>query len=545
VSSHYVLTHAHSDHYGGLSRQFDCGAIYCSATTAALLQTLVRVSPTVLRPLPMDQPVAVAGGVTMTLLDANHCPGSAMFLFELADGRAYLHVGDFRWCRAMQRDPILQRLRNRRLEALFLDTTYANPAYAFPPQEACIEAVVQMALQHARDPGVLLLFGSYSVGKERLFMAVAKALDEPVYVDKAKLRSLACLDWSLREMSRLTSDPTAARIHVVPMNRLSLPRLRDQLGKLRGAYTDGSNARKMPAAPAAVAAAGTGPKKAKFTKGGSAAVAVPYMDALLARSRDAGAAGVTPELAAGEDAKDAFAMMLEANARLQSRKRYGPFHSIVAFRPTGWTHAESRARTGQQAHGDAAEGALDVLELLTQFRYEVSTWDRRMRGEDDSDPRAPALPHVPTAEAAPFEGSGAPSLVGDVLPRGGGTDAMIANTAPEDLREFRRSKTVTSTVVIPAEPTASPLLSIHPQPLAMSAAATDAGIETHLVKMTVQNRSCVGGGKVTLFGVPYSEHSSFLELKSCVRWLDPKRIVPTVNCRSAEDAAALERLLRS
>jgi len=34
---------------------------------------------------------------------------------------------------------------------------------------------------------------------------------------------------------------------------------------------------------------------------------------------------------------------------------------------------------------------------------------------------------------------------------------------------------------------------------------------------------------VTLYEVPYSEHSSFTELQQCVRWLQPKRLIPTVN----------------
>jgi hypothetical protein len=51
-------------------------------------------------------------------------------------------------------------------------------------------------------------------------------------------------------------------------------------------------------------------------------------------------------------------------------------------------------------------------------------------------------------------------------------------------------------------------------------------------------------GGVTLYSVPYSEHSSFAELQECVAFLDPLRIIPTVNCRSAADAERLVARLR-
>jgi DNA cross-link repair 1A protein len=50
-------------------------------------------------------------------------------------------------------------------------------------------------------------------------------------------------------------------------------------------------------------------------------------------------------------------------------------------------------------------------------------------------------------------------------------------------------------------------------------------------------------GVVTTVGVPYSEHSSFEELKACVRALRPKHVVPTVNAGDAAKARALVDLL--
>ena len=100
-----------SDHYGGLGKSFDWGTIYCNSITASLVRLRLGVGSRFIHVLPMNKPTVVEG-VEVTLLDANHCPGSAMVLFRLRDGRCFLHVGPFRGCTAsLNAAPLLLQLQ--------------------------------------------------------------------------------------------------------------------------------------------------------------------------------------------------------------------------------------------------------------------------------------------------------------------------------------------------------------------------------------------------------------------------------------------------
>lgn len=158
----YFLTHAHSDHYTNLSGSWKNGPIYCSETTANLIKLMLGVNPEYVHGLPWDVPFEIpdTGGVKVTVIKANHCPGSSIFLYEgrqtanAGDSEIkspyvgskrewrYLHCGDFRACPAHVLHPAIA---SKKIDTVYLDTTYLNPQYCFPPQPLVIAACADLA----------------------------------------------------------------------------------------------------------------------------------------------------------------------------------------------------------------------------------------------------------------------------------------------------------------------------------------------------------------------------------------------------------------
>ncbi len=129
--------------------------------------------------LPFDIPTVIpnTNGVQVTLIEANHCPGSSLFFFEgkqtvnagdstykapyLGCSRVfrYLHCGDFR---ASPKHVLHPAVKGQRIDHVYLDTTYLDPKvrrrgtyyfipslilskYTFPPQPLVISACAELA----------------------------------------------------------------------------------------------------------------------------------------------------------------------------------------------------------------------------------------------------------------------------------------------------------------------------------------------------------------------------------------------------------------
>ncbi|KAL4350665.1 hypothetical protein HN51_032390 [Arachis hypogaea] len=232
--SHWFLTHFHLDHYQGLTKSFSHGKIYCSSITASLVNINIGIAYDKIHILPLNEKVSI-DGVDVTCLDANHCPGSIIILFQPPNGKAVLHTGDFRYSEEIANNPFLRMCR---IHTLILDTTYCNPQYDFPKQEAVIQFVIDAIQAEAFNPETLFLIGSYTIGKERLFLEVARTLCKKVYVTAAKLRLLKCLGFREEDMQWFTLNEHESNIHVAPMWTLaSFKRLKHISSQYAGRFS--------------------------------------------------------------------------------------------------------------------------------------------------------------------------------------------------------------------------------------------------------------------------------------------------------------------
>lgn len=279
--SQYFLSHFHSDHYGGISKRWcsertvDSKIIYCSPITARLLSirfkvdfrfivqlelyTRYRVHDYQESELECQESNETTPGLYVTLLDANHCPGAVIFLFEsvnMAGHKTYvLHCGDFRISRTMiEQLHHFQLGSDLQLDKVYLDTTYMSPKYNFPKQELVCETVADMFCQliseeslfntwfgslqsritdyfvfgkRSKKKKFLILVGLYLIGKEKLAIKILKLLGNcPIFVsninsrgDKSEILLAyhdAYLDQVITE-DEIGPDNVQAMVHLVPM----------------------------------------------------------------------------------------------------------------------------------------------------------------------------------------------------------------------------------------------------------------------------------------------------------------------------------------
>ncbi|KAK7135846.1 hypothetical protein R3I94_014504 [Phoxinus phoxinus] len=217
----FFLSHMHADHTSGLSSSWSHRPIYCSPLTAKLLQLKLQVRQKWIRPLEIGEAHMLLlddlgkERLTVTLIDANHCPGAVMFLFEGYFGTR-LYTGDFRYTPSMLREQCLRN--NTTIDVLYLDNTNCDPTRAVPSRQRATQQIKEIIRAHS---GYAVVIGLYSLGKESLLVELAMEFKTWVEVDRERLQTLRILE--LPDV--FTTDSGAGRIRVVSQSVINASNL--------------------------------------------------------------------------------------------------------------------------------------------------------------------------------------------------------------------------------------------------------------------------------------------------------------------------------
>lgn len=212
----FFLTHLHGDHIVGLSSSWQ-HKIYCSEVTGKLLVERYDIDASLISPLETgcshilyvdsDQ----IEQMSVTVINAHHCPGSVMFFFEGYFGKI-LYTGDFRFDSEMKDDPLMGNLLHA--DTLYLDNTYNSPKCVFPSREESFKQMMEIIQSHE---DFHIKIGLRNLGKEDLLLKIAVDLNEWIKVPSSFFQLAELLD--LPDV--FITGETDARIEVVPFYSIS------------------------------------------------------------------------------------------------------------------------------------------------------------------------------------------------------------------------------------------------------------------------------------------------------------------------------------
>ncbi|KAI3392957.1 hypothetical protein diail_4944 [Diaporthe ilicicola] len=364
----YFLSHFHSDHYIGLTANWTHGPIYCSKVTGSLVKSQLKTAEKYVVELEFEKKVPIPGtdGAFVTMIPANHCPGSSLFLFEKTVSnpnphahskekrvQRILHCGDFRACPAHIEHPQLKpdiidalgKVKQQKIDVCYLDTTYLNPRYSFPPQTDVIQATANLCLEldtslRAEDEsiwnGVLRRREGRGIGNNDTVSRFFVAADKPSSDSK---QSAATTSSTIATTTTTTIKPTPASPNAFTALGRKARDNRNRLLVVCGTYSIGKERICKAVAQALRTKIYAAPHKIRICS----QLGDPELAALM--TSDPAEAQVHMQMLM-ELRAETLAEYLDAN-----RPHFG---RVVGFRPSGWNYRPSLANNNGSAGGGGA-----------------------------------------------------------------------------------------------------------------------------------------------------------------------------------------------
>ncbi|SGY74718.1 BQ5605_C005g03378 [Microbotryum silenes-dioicae] len=272
----HLLTHAHTDHTTGLNSPDFGSTVYCTSATKEILRHTMEAGDrvrseeikqiskrykyadlrkplqrntdkmridTLFKLIEYNVPLTISGpageSVTVTAIDANHCPGSAMFLIEGTDGVSVLITGDIRaenwWIESLARnrylspylawsdlpystsiDDDLNSTRRalasgssrRLLKRTYLDTSTMSWHRTVASKEEAIRDLVRLIRYYPEDTSFFI--NAWTWGYEELLKGLSRAFDEKIHLDPYKAtiyRAISATDPQLSQLGTTSTRP--------------------------------------------------------------------------------------------------------------------------------------------------------------------------------------------------------------------------------------------------------------------------------------------------------------------------------------------------
>ena len=69
------------------------------------------------------------------------------------------------------------------VDELILDNTFCDPVFDFPPQQECVQLIIQIIENHLQDKDLQVFIYCYTIGKEEICVDLAKKFNTKIILD--------------------------------------------------------------------------------------------------------------------------------------------------------------------------------------------------------------------------------------------------------------------------------------------------------------------------------------------------------------------------